>query len=711
MKKISHIISFILILVIAFSCTACKFNQEQINMDVPNNVSNEQVVNDAIIDNTQAFEVSLSSSTYNEYANYISQAVSYTHSISEEEVYTMAVGCIENGIATATGCETKFGYVYVTDDTIIPGLIFTNWELANAEETTIYNAGFIQLKPEGSSDLEITEDMVKQGLIACAEGLEDVSFLVNQYTLLDSFSFVYSGKYVKYFQKNPYVVEIGVNENKRSNYDETIQTLYDFDNEEYIWENLEYKSISASSYFSDEAKAYELARKTVSEIISLQDKNGKQMEIATIIIYVEENINEYLIDSQIGVVNGYSIDELDKIEATLESDQFLVISPDGVTICSVPTVQELSQQRVANGWIQAITGALVLAGSAIVTVCTAGAGAPALITAVAVVSGTVAIGYGACEVIEGVQELYYGYNGDIESESVNFGVEFFKTFGLPEEEARKTYHAVGLSSTLINQLTMPVGKVVSITTGFFRTTLAVGRVVLVETAKMAVTGLASLVVNDVATDVAIELGMNPVYARLIGYGSALLSGMLVYTGLNKLDQKLNVSGLYPKLSMQKIVTEKSLNEVSERFTDEKWVAMSNAEKKEAIYELTQLISKEIGFESMPKIKYYNSSKKDAGLGAYYDGNDTIFINENYINNPPLSENGIVDLIGHELTHRVQFFNLNKFPDDPVSYSYKHYIEYKSAKGNWLEYRYQPCEDQAFRAGQYWRDIIGGLLNG
>ena len=708
MKKMVHLFSLILSLILAFSCTACKYTSDK-NL---NEVINESLVEDNLVDEgIELLNDSLASNTYEQFSVYMSQAVLYSHSISEEEAYTMAVGCIENDIITATGCETKFGYVYVNEETIIPGYIFTDWSVANDEGQTIYNAGFLQLKEQSSSALEITEDMVAKGLIACAEGLKDVSFLVNQYTLLDSFSFVYSGKYVKYFQKSPYVVEIGVNEDKRSNYDETIQSLYDYDNEKYIWEDLEYKSISANSYFSDEAKAYELARKTVSDIISLQDKNGKQMEVATIIIYVDENINQYLIDSQIGVVNGYSIDELDKIEKTLDNNQFLVVSPDGVTICTVPTVQELADQRVANGWIRAITGALILVGSAIVTVATCGAGAPALITAVAVVSGTVAIGYGACEVIEGIQELYYGYNGDIESESINFGVELFKSFGLSEEDARKTYNAVGLSATLINQLTMPVGKVVSMTTGFFRTTLAVGRVVLVESAKMAITGLASLVVNEVATDVAIELGMNPAYARLVGYGSALLSGMLVYTGVNRIDQKLNISGLYPKLSIQKIVTEKTINEVSKRFTDEQWAAMSNSEKKDAIYELTQLISNELGFETMPKIRYYNSTKKDAGLGAYYDGNDTIFINENYINNPPLSENGIVDLIGHELMHRVQFFNLNKFPDDPVSYSYRHYIEYKSAKGNWLEYRYQPCEDQAFRAGQYWRDIIGGLLNG
>ena len=708
MKKISHIISFVLMLVIAFSCTACKFNQQQVNIDIPNDIYNEKEVNDSIIDNSQAFEVSLSSSTYNDYANYMSNAVSYSYSISDEDVYTMAVGCIENDIVTVTGCETKLGYAYIDDETVIPGLIFTDGSLVESEDATIYNAGFIQLKELGSDVLEITEDIVKKGLIACAVGVEGCSYLINQFTLLESFSFIYSGKYAKYCQKSPYVVEVGVFEDKRSNYDETIQSLYDFDNEKYVWENLQYKSIQASTYFSDEAKAYELARKTVSDIIALQDKNGAQMEIATIIIYVEENINQYLIDSQIGVINGYSIEELDKIEATLESNQFLVVSPEGVTICSVPTVQELSQQRVANGWIQAITGALILAGSAIVTVCTAGAGAPALITAVAVLSGSIAVAYGGCELIQGLQELDFGYNQDVTSESVNFGIELFKTFGLSEEEARKTYHAVGLSSTLINQLTMPVGKVVSMTTGFFKTTLAIGRVVLVESAKMAVTGLASLIVNDVATDVAVELGANPAYARLVGYGSALFAGMLVYTGCNKIDQKLNISGLYPKLSMQKIVTEKTMNEVSKRFTDEQWAAMSNSEKKDAIYELAQQISKEFGWDTVPEIKYYRTTKNECGF--YWDGDDTVYLNQKYLNENPLSADGLVDTLAHELTHRNQYLNLMRYPDDPVSYSYRHYISYNAKKANWLEYRYQPCEDQAFRAGQYWRDFIGGLIN-
>ncbi len=715
MRKISGFISFMLVLVLAFTCTACKFNTPQISNETEQSseITNEQVVkdDDSSQGNVQAFEVSLASNTYNNYANYMSQAVAYSYSITEEEAYSMAVGCIENDIIQKTGCETSLGYVYINEETIIPGIIFTDWTLVNVEDTTIYNAGFVQLKQVGSTDLEITEDMVKQGVIACADGIENVSFLVNQFTLLDSFSFVYSGKYAKYEQKSNYIVEIGVYEDKRVNYDESIQSLYDFDNEKYIWESLEYKSIQANSYFSDEAKAYELARKTVMDIISLQDQNGNQMEISTIIIYVEEAIDQYLIDSQIGVVSGYSIDELNKVEATLEENQFLVVSPEGVTICSVPTVQELSDQRVANGWIKAITGALIILGAAVVTVATCGAGTPVLISAVAVVTGVAAIGYGACELIEGSQDLYYGYNKDIESESVNLGVELFKSFGLSEEEARKTYHAVGLSATLINQFTMPIGRVVSMTSGFFKTSIAVARVVLVESAKMALTGLASLVVHDVAIDVAVDLGMNPEYARLVGYGSALLSGMLVYGTLNRIDMKFNVSGLYPKLSMQKIVVDKTMNEVSKRFTDEQWAAMSMQEKKEAIYELTQLISKELGFDTVPRIKYYNSSADDAGFGAYYDGDDSIYINEYYMNNRPLSEDGIVDLIGHELTHRLQYYNLTNNPADEISYSYKNYIVYESKKGNWLEYRYQPCEDQAFRAGQYWRDIIGGLING
>lgn len=558
MKAVFRVfLSFVLILVVLFSGSACEYTVGENRGKNMNNFAGEQLEIDSLIDSNTGLisggcsSDSCSSVTNKEIIFHVNMIKQF--SITEEDAYAMAVGCIENDLIQITGCEVKFGYAYVDDKTFVPGLIFTNWELINTEEATIYSAGFVQLKEAGDASIEITEEMVQQGLIACAdEDASNISFVIDRFTLLESFSFVYSGKYVKYKQKSNYVVEIGLYENRRSNYDETIQSLYDYDNEKFVWKSLKYKFIQANSYFSDEAKASEVAQKTVKDIIAIQDKNGKYVEVSTLIIYVEENINQYLIDSQIGVVNGYSIDELDKIETALETNQFLVISPDGITVCSIPTVQELSEQRVANGWIKAITGALIIAGSAIVTVATCGAGAPALVTAVAVVSGTVAIGYGACEVIEGVQELYYGYSQDVESKSVNFGVEFFKKFGLSEEEARKTYQAVGVSAALINQLTLPVGRVMSITRTFFQTTLAVGRAVLIESAKMAITGLASLVMNDIVTDVAIKLGMNPAYAKLVGYGSALLNGMLVYNGLNKIDQKFNISGLYPKNPLENI---------------------------------------------------------------------------------------------------------------------------------------------------------------
>ena len=609
----------------------------------------------------------------------------------------------------------------VVNDRFVPGIAFTtnNKLYEESEDLEVYECGFFEIVEDGNES-SVSQEAVKQGVavVPAGEGFDtSVGFIVSLGASLASYSGIYLDKFFRYDQIGDYTVAVKICENTRSTYDESID-LFNFDTGKFVFHgDMSYHSISASPYFSDEAKAMAAARDAIDQVIEIQNSFAYQVEKQVIILFTEEVLNEYLLNQQQGSINGFLLEQINGI--TLEKNQFVVVTTDGVSIETVVDTDALARERLTNGIIGVIGSALLIGGSIFFAVATAGTGAPVAITVIGLVASAGATVYGVSNLIEASQELYYGATGDVTSQSINPVLEGFKAVIPDDETATKVYHAWGISSSIVQALVVPAGTALGLvnsaraaggTVKAWQVSLMVIRAVAVEAVKLGITAAVSAGVGYITNQAVTDLGLGNWGkvdgGKILGFASGMLAGAFTYHGLTKLDARFNFSGLHSKIFLKVKEADFTKEDVVKQFSEEKWAEMTDYEKRLMIEKMRDMVSDQLGLREKPGIRYYNSSDKNSGCGYYSDRSNTININEHYMNGnikDPASE--MLDTIAHELRHAYQYQNLGV---DEVSRSYINYVEYKPRLGNWDAYYYQPCEVDARNYAELWVEVLKGL---
>ena len=299
------------------------------------------------------------------------------------------------------------------------------------------------------------------------------------------------------------------------------------------------------------------------------------------------------------------------------------------------------------------------------------------------------------------------------SEALNPVKELLERAIGDEQTANTVYHAIGITSSLLQSLILPANAALQAAhaagAGVGGTILLVTRAVAVETLKIAATAAVSMVSSVVISDVTADLTGSQAAGMIAGFAGALFSGFLTYKGLTLLDQKFNFSGLYTKVSLGKIYSEANLRESALRqFGEKNWNAMSMAEKKSAVENLARVVAGELGLKNPPQVKFYSSN--DRTYGYFSDSKNALYINTKYFNTVQGSRPAwveIVDTVAHEMRHAYQYARVLAGIQDDVTNSYIHYIP--ESKYGYYMYRWQPCEADAFDYGSLWADLLLRVL--
>src|SRR5699024_4730310 len=113
------------------------------------------------------------------------------------------------------------------------------------------------------------------------------------------------------------------------------------------------------------------------------------------------------------------------------------------------------------------------------------------VAGICIAAGTVSTTYALSNIAEGISNVYYGLNGDITSNAVNPVKDLLADAIGDEQTANTVYHAVGITSSIIQSLILPFNAGLNLANGIGatagQTVLIVGRVVGTEIVKMAVT--------------------------------------------------------------------------------------------------------------------------------------------------------------------------------------------------------------------------------
>lgn len=142
--------------------------------------------------------------------------------------------------------------------------------------------------------------------------------------------FVYENQYVIYYQLDSTTVRYETYENKRENYDLSLGSLYDFDNDVFIYDASlfdGYETHSGVELFSEkDYAALEAELKAVSEA---QEKNGYYVEELNVVYISPESIQAYLASEEEDTFFGYSVAEL---ESSIGMGSALVFTEDGFEV-------------------------------------------------------------------------------------------------------------------------------------------------------------------------------------------------------------------------------------------------------------------------------------------------------------------------------------------------------------------------------------------
>ena len=237
-------------------------------------------------------------------ADFLCATTEWSSDIQAQDIFSFATDCIAYDLYDA-GYDV-FHALAIVGEEMVPGLAFTKYETyETTDERTIYNCGFVQLTESGvDAEVAITRENVDQGVVVVPYGEYDTStgFIISMGISLPSYSGIYDDYYFRYDQVSDYTVAVSVQDNDRSVWDENID-LFNFNESKFVFKgDMSYNGTSASPFFSDEAKAYAVAREAVDKIIECQESNAYKAEKQVIIIFTEDVLNEYLLNNQQGTI-------------------------------------------------------------------------------------------------------------------------------------------------------------------------------------------------------------------------------------------------------------------------------------------------------------------------------------------------------------------------------------------------------------------------
>lgn len=338
-------------------------------------------------------------------------------------------------------------------------------------------------------------------------------------------------------------------------------------------------------------------------------------------------------------------------------------------------------------------------------VCKAGV---VVVSAIVITTGTSSIVYNVSNMIAGCQDVYYGAKGDT-AESQNPVLALFKSFIPDENTATLIYHIWGVANTLISNIMMPVSKALNIAKvkglNAFQTAGNVIRASVTTVAKALATGIGSGIVANYVTKVVTRVSNDENIGKLAGFGACLVSGMLIYKGLDSIDKKLDISGLYPKADVKSSFY-KNREEQTNQLYEENVSRKQRGEDEELVRALTDIAADQYGIEEKPTIKIVYSNNT-ADCGSYNYGDNTLTVNMRASDNMTLE--GLADTVGHEMRHAWQYQDAIYNGNVDMYDSLANYILPNADGSNYSAYQNQLCEADAWEYGSRFAQFILGLV--
>lgn len=438
-------------------------------------------------------------------------------------------------------------------ETDFAGIVYSDFtEYAVDEEGTCYfYGGFLQTISKSSTyPVLMTPELVKdENHPFIAVDGDNNHFLINEVLpSVESFSFVIDNWYNIIKRVGDFVVEINTYENNQIYYDYDI-SCFSYDTNKWIFksdQDLIAFNIEAVGLYSDYSKVYIQTVKMIKELIALQENNSFNYQASTTVVISGEILKDSAFAEQQGMINGVYLTDLLAAQSQLRSNQYLSITPDGVSVYTDETELQ-AKKRVEKGIIALIANSLLIAGEVVVIVATWGTtGVPMGFAIAATVTASCALAYATFNIGEAISDIAYGSQGDIESKSINYLKDGFQLiFG--EDGGTIAYNVWGISNAIISSLIMPIGTIITggVEMGMTATQIvgSVAQYIGVKVLEAAAVAITSRLIGLAAGEFTYQLTGDEVAKLYATDLTTIAAAIGIGIGVSALDKRFDFSGL------------------------------------------------------------------------------------------------------------------------------------------------------------------------
>lgn len=230
------------------------------------------------------------------------------HDIQSMVTSSVALNLHEDGFT----CGTGIAYSIEDNNYTAAGIYYYEEGLNLFDSPELQSIGFIQVV---SDTVKYEEPSNQKSMITVVPNDDNAPeknlICTYSYENITPTHLVYQNYYVTYYQQSPMRVVYSIVENKASNYDFSLGSLYDFDNQRFIYDSTilsEYKTHSALPLFTEtDYQALETQLQTISD---QQYLNGYYVSEYQIIYIAPENVQAYIDSEEEDTFFGYGTREL-----------------------------------------------------------------------------------------------------------------------------------------------------------------------------------------------------------------------------------------------------------------------------------------------------------------------------------------------------------------------------------------------------------------
>lgn len=218
------------------------------------------------------------------------------------------------------------------DGSIVYGIGYTDFEdyFESDDGIGFFPAGFIAFIGEP----DIPENVIENGL-----RIIDLDYDESEYAFVYAYEpsehmehCVVWGKYLKYGVDSKGKITYSAKDYVREGCDETLGTLYSYDDERFLYDPDvgNYQSVSGLSL--NQAIDYSALEAEINELLENQDHNLSYQEIVSSIHIAHEAVNSYFLSKQEETFMNIKVSELIEISKNLDPMECVRITPNGVIV-------------------------------------------------------------------------------------------------------------------------------------------------------------------------------------------------------------------------------------------------------------------------------------------------------------------------------------------------------------------------------------------